>query len=63
MSQTRAAAVLTFVLIAMASRRCVEARAALYKRLYLLARTPLLLLSYFLRLELFNEGARSWVTR
>ena len=39
MSKTRAAAVLTFAQIAIASRRCVEVRAALY----LHARTPLLL--------------------
>ena len=47
MSQTRAAAVLTFAPIAMASRRCVEVRGALY----LHARTPLLLLVILLALR------------
>ena len=47
MSQTRAAAVLTFAPIAMASRRCVEVRGALY----LPARTPLLLLVILLALR------------
>jgi hypothetical protein len=51
MSKTRAAAVLTCAQIAIASRRFVEVRATLY----LHARTPLLLLLYFLRRELFNE--------